>query len=112
MFWTSLSNMNIMITDYEFVVVGAGPGGLQMGYHLQRHHLSYTILESSSVPGSFFYTHPRHRKLLSINKRFNGFPEEQFNWRHDWNSLLSDDPDLRFTKYSEQLFPDADDLCR
>ena len=30
----------------------------------------------------------------------------------DWNSLLSDDPRLRFTRYTERYFPDADDLVR
>lgn len=28
--------------------------------------------------------------------------------RHDWNSLLSDNEDLRFTKYSKVMFPNAD----
>ena len=30
----------------------------------------------------------------------------------DWNSLLSDDPDLRFTRYSDRYFPAADDMVR
>jgi thioredoxin reductase len=30
----------------------------------------------------------------------------------DWNSLLSDDPRLLFTRYTERYFPDADDLVR
>jgi len=28
----------------------------------------------------------------------------------DWNSLRSDDPNLRFARYSERYFPAADDL--
>lgn len=28
--------------------------------------------------------------------------------RHDWNSLLSDNEDLHFTKYSKVMFPHAD----
>src|SRR4051812_11607501 len=30
----------------------------------------------------------------------------------DWNSLLSDDPDLLFTRYSERYFPPAGELVR
>ena len=30
----------------------------------------------------------------------------------DWNSLLSDDSRLLFTRYTERYFPDADDLVR
>ncbi|GIH76704.1 hypothetical protein Plo01_31330 [Planobispora longispora] len=30
----------------------------------------------------------------------------------DWNSLLSDDPDLLSTRYSDRYFPDADDMVR
>jgi hypothetical protein len=32
--------------------------------------------------------------------------------RHDWNSLLCDDPSLRVTEYTEDLFPNADVLYR
>ncbi|XP_070561494.1 FAD-dependent oxidoreductase domain-containing protein 2-like [Ptychodera flava] len=97
---------------YQYVIVGAGPAGLQMGYFLKRAGRNYVILEANDVPGSFFLTNPVHRTLISINKRFNPFPEHEYNMRHDWNSLLSDDRDLLFTKYSEELFPSADDLVR
>ena len=30
----------------------------------------------------------------------------------DWNSLLSDDPRLRFTRYTGRYLPDADDMVR
>ena len=60
------------------------------------------------VPGSFFRQYPRHRTLISLNKRHTGKTNKEFNLRHDWNSLLSDDESLKFTKYSKELFPDAD----
>ncbi|XP_070561498.1 FAD-dependent oxidoreductase domain-containing protein 2-like [Ptychodera flava] len=97
---------------YQYVIVGAGPAGLQMGYFLKRAGRNYIILEASDAPGSFFRKNPVHRTLISINKRFNPFPEFEYNMRHDWNSLLSHDRDLLFTKYSEELFPSADDLVR
>ena len=100
------------VEQLDYLVVGAGPAGLQMGYHLGAAGRSYLILEAGSHAGTFFDTFPRHRRLLSINKRFNYFPEPEFNLRHDWNSLLSDGSGPLFTAYSEQLFPDADELVR
>ena len=95
---------------HKYIVLGAGPGGLQMGYFLQRAGRDFRILEKSRTAGSAFADKPRHGKLISINKKHNFFAEEQFNWRHDWNSLLSDDPDMRFTRYSDELFPTASRL--
>ncbi|XP_077998135.1 FAD-dependent oxidoreductase domain-containing protein 2-like [Glandiceps talaboti] len=101
-----------MAEHHEYIIIGAGPGGLQMGYFMERANKDYLIIESSNRPGSFFRSQPRHRFLISVNKRFNLFPEHEFNMRHDWNSLLCDDPSLLFTNYSEELFPDAEDLVR
>ncbi|OLR92729.1 pyridine nucleotide-disulfide oxidoreductase [Actinokineospora bangkokensis] len=34
------------------------------------------------------------------------------NLRTDWNSLLTDDPELLFTRYTPRYFPHADDMVR
>lgn len=39
-----------------------------------------------------------------------GKTNKEFNMRHDWNSLLSDDESLLMTRYSKKFFPNADDL--
>lgn len=93
---------------HKYIIIGAGPGGLQMGYFLEKQGLDYVILEKNDTAGSFFKHQPVHRKLISINKKYNFFEEPEFNWRHDWNSLLSDVPALRMTEYTEELFPNAD----
>ena len=97
-------------TFTKYIIIGAGPAGLQMAYFLKKSGRDYIVLEKESTAGAFFATQPVHRNLLSINKKYNYFTEEEFNWRHDWNSLLSDDPEMRFTKYTDDLFPHADVL--
>ncbi|GAA0847024.1 NAD(P)-binding domain-containing protein [Streptosporangium amethystogenes subsp. fukuiense] len=96
----------------DYVVIGAGPAGLQLGYLLGKAGRSYLILEAGPAPGTFFRTFPRHRRLISINKRYTGSDDPELNLRMDWNSLLSDDPGLLFTRYSDRYFPDADDMVR
>lgn len=98
--------------DHDYIVLGAGPAGLQLGHFLERAGRDYVILEAGEGPGTFFKTFPRHRQLISINKRFTESPDPEVRLRTDWNSLLSDDDDLRFTRYSDRYFPDADELVR
>uniref|UniRef100_A0A3B4YPZ7 FAD-dependent oxidoreductase domain containing 2 n=1 Tax=Seriola lalandi dorsalis TaxID=1841481 RepID=A0A3B4YPZ7_SERLL len=93
---------------FEYCVLGAGPAGLQMGHFLSKAKRDYIILERNSGPGSFFNKYPRHRKLISINKIYTGRQNREFNLRHDWNSLLSDKPDLLFKRVSSEFYPPAD----
>lgn len=97
---------------YDYLIIGAGPAGLQMAYFLERAGCDYVVLEANGTAGSFFIEQPRHRMLLSINKRFNFYPEPDFNLRHDWNSLLTEGYEHRFTEYADALYPDAGALVR
>ena len=100
-------------TSYEYLILGAGPAGLQMGQHLSRAGRSYLILEAGDSPGAFFKKFPRHRTLISNNKVHTGFADPEVNLRFDWNSLLDDgDGRLRFKDYSRRYFPPADELVR
>ena len=76
---------------HDYIVVGAGPSGLQMGYLLEAAGRDYLVLEGSEKAGKFFTKFPRHRRLNSFNKRFNWFDEADFNMRFDWHSLLTHD---------------------
>jgi len=96
----------------DYLIIGAGPAGLQLGASLQRGGHDYAVLEAGSAPGTFFTRYPRHRQLISINKVNTGSDDAERNLRMDWNSLLSDDPDLLFGRYTERYFPQADDLLR
>lgn len=92
----------------DYLIVGAGPAGLQLGYCLNRAGRDYLVLEAGEAPGTFFRTFPRHRQLISNNKKYTGWTDPERNLRMDWNSLLSDDPELLFTRYSDEFFPPAD----
>lgn len=98
--------------DVDYAILGAGPAGLQLGYHLQQAGRDYVILEGGNSPGTFFKRMPRHRKLISVNKVYTGHQDPEINLRWDWNSLLGDDPRLKFSNYSRDYFPDADTMVR
>ncbi len=36
---------------FDYVVIGAGPAGLEMGYYLQRAGRDYVVLERANVSG-------------------------------------------------------------
>ena len=95
--------------NYQTIIVGAGPAGLQLGYFLQKEGLNYVILERADSAASFFQTYPHSGKLISINKPNTGQTDREFNLRHDWNSLLEDGP-IRFTEYTDDYYPDRTDL--
>ncbi|ESO89058.1 hypothetical protein LOTGIDRAFT_228992 [Lottia gigantea] len=100
------------IGSHDYCIIGAGPGGLQLGYYMEQAKRDYIIFERSNTSGSFYEKYPRHRKLISINKRHTGQSNKEFNMRHDWNSLLSHDESLLMKYYSKEMFPPADNLLK
>lgn len=100
------------MSEHDYLIIGAGPAGLQLGYLMQRAGVDYQILESTDGVGAFFRQFPRHRQLISINKVHTGETDRERNLRMDWNSLLSDEDELLFTRYSPRFFPPADDYLR
>jgi thioredoxin reductase len=97
---------------FDYLIIGAGPAGCQLGYFLEKAGRNYLILEAGDSPGTFFRTFPRHRTLISNNKRHTGWSDPELNLRMDWNSLLSDDSHLLFTGRSTSYFPPADEMVR
>ena len=97
---------------YEYLIIGAGPAGLQLGYYLTRSGRDYLILEASDRAGSYFEKFPRHGQLISINKVHTGYDDPEANLRWDWNSLLTDEADLLFKDYTRDYFPAARHLVR
>ncbi|WP_348773958.1 NAD(P)-binding domain-containing protein [Micromonospora sp. WMMD714] len=101
------------VVTLDYLIIGAGPAGLQLAALLEADgRRDYLVLEGADIPGAFFATYPRHRQLISINKPHTGSDDPELNLRLDWNSLLTDDPALRFTTYTERYFPDAEVMVR
>jgi cation diffusion facilitator CzcD-associated flavoprotein CzcO len=97
--------------SYEYLVLGAGPAGLQMGHHLSRAGHSYLILEAGDSPGTFFKRYPRHRTLASRNKVHTGSGDPEIRLRFDECSLLDEDGgSFRFNAFSRRYLPDADEM--
>lgn len=100
------------MTTYQNIIIGAGPAGIQLAYYFKEEGIPYIVLEKTQMCGSFFNKFPLSGKLISINKKYTGNDNADFNLRHDWNSLISDNDDLLFTKYSDDYYPDHTDLVR
>ena len=101
--------------EHRFVIIGAGPAGLQLSYFLQRAGADYVTLEREAAPAHFFRRYPRHRRLISLNKVHTMSTDPEIRLRWDWNSLLTDSgaaDEPRFPDYSDEYFPHADDLVR
>jgi len=109
----------------DILIVGAGPGGVQLALTLgeirQRTsaHFTYRVIEKTSGPGSFFSTFPVHGRLISNNKLYTGRdPKSRFSERFDWNSLVTQDRSILLRDYSRDFYPVRDviptmlmDLC-
>ncbi|MBO6566615.1 MAG: NAD(P)-binding domain-containing protein [Pseudomonadales bacterium] len=97
---------------HEVIIVGAGPGGLQLAYFLEQLGIKYKVLERSNICGSFFKKYPAQKRLISINKIHTGHESKVKNLRWDWNSLLSSDLKPSFSEFDEKFFPHSDSLVK
>jgi thioredoxin reductase len=84
--------------EYPVVVVGSGPGGLQLSYTLTRLGVKHAVISADPAAGGMFRRWPFFQRLLSWTKPY--APEERGTRayeRYDWNSLLADEPENRST---------------
>jgi thioredoxin reductase len=79
--------------SYPVIVIGSGPGGLQVAYSLRAHGVTPAVLSADPAPGGMFRRWPFFQRLLSWTKPHapaaRGTPAYE---RYDWNSLLGDEP--------------------
>ncbi len=107
--------------QHDYCIIGGGLAGVQLGYFFEQAGRDYVILERGAAAGSFFRQFPRHRNLISINKRHTGRGGSalalEHNLRHDWHSLLTSvesggvEEDMLFHKLTDEFYPHADKLA-
>ena len=98
--------------EFDYIIIGGGPAGLQLAYFLSKSERSYLILERASTVGAFFERFPRSRSLISFNKKFSVYSDPELRLRWDWNSLLTDNYEFPFTDFRDRLYPTAEELLR
>src|SRR2546425_9190655 len=77
---------------YRLIVVGSGPGGLQLSYSLSRLGVDHAVLSDDPAPGGMFRRWPVFQRMLSWTKPFTGVERHERAYeRYDWNSLLADE---------------------
>jgi len=77
---------------YPLIVVGSGPGALQLTYSLTRLGIEHAVLSEDPAPGGMFRRWPVFQRMLSWTKPFTGLDRESRAYeRYDWNSLLADE---------------------
>jgi thioredoxin reductase len=79
--------------EYPVVVVGSGPGGLQLSYFLSSAGINHAVLSADPGPAGMFRRFPLFQKLNTWSKPFPPAPptSRHYAW-YDWNSLLADEP--------------------
>jgi thioredoxin reductase len=80
--------------DYPLVVVGTGPGGLQLSYDLRRHGVEHALLSRDEGPGGMFRRFPMFQRLITASRRHSVVDRGCASYyRFDWNSMVTDVPE-------------------
>jgi thioredoxin reductase len=75
--------------DYPLIVVGSGPGGLQVSSALRGYGIAHALLSADQQPGGMFRRWPFFQRLLSWTKPYAPVPRGTRPYeRYDWNSLI------------------------
>ena len=77
---------------YPLVVVGSGPGALQLAYSLRRLGIEHAVISQDPAPGGMFRRWPIFQRMLSWTKPFADHKRGSTEYeRYDWNSLLPEE---------------------
>jgi thioredoxin reductase len=81
---------------YDAVVVGSGPGALQLSYSLRARGVNHAVLSRDDTPGGMFRKWPIFQRMLSWTKPYAQHDKGTTEYeRFDWNSLLGNEDETR-----------------
>ena len=81
---------------YPLIVVGSGPGALQLTYSLRRFGVEHAVLTGDDAPGGMFRRWPIFQRMLSWTKPYANHKRGTREYeRYDWNSLLGEEETTR-----------------
>ena len=101
--------------SYPTVVVGSGPGGLQVSYFLTRLGVDHAVISADDAPGGMFQQFPVFQRLVTWTKPQAPAARDshRYEW-FDWNSLLAEEPEHRFLvrglMHRGSYFPTRDEM--
>eukprot|EP00656_Telonema_subtile_P034776 TRINITY_DN3880_c0_g1_i8.p1 TRINITY_DN3880_c0_g1~~TRINITY_DN3880_c0_g1_i8.p1 ORF type:complete len:620 (-),score=126.64 TRINITY_DN3880_c0_g1_i8:613-2472(-) len=78
------------IVGFEYCIVGAGPGGLQLASLMHAKQRDYVVFERANASGSFFDVYPRHRRLNSFHRPSDKLWLDQHSLLHRANLSVGD----------------------
>jgi thioredoxin reductase len=82
--------------EYDVVVVGSGPGGLQTSYWLRHYGVRHAVLSRDDAPAGMFRHFPIFQRLITWTKP--DAPVERTSREYEWydhNSLIAEEPELK-----------------
>ncbi|MGH2709583.1 MAG: NAD(P)-binding domain-containing protein [Actinomycetota bacterium] len=82
--------------DYQVVVIGSGPGGIQASYDLRRLGVRTATLSADEKPAGMFQRFPFFQRLITWSKPYAPFERSsrEYQW-YDWNSLIAEEKEAR-----------------
>jgi thioredoxin reductase len=103
--------------DYSVVVVGTGPGGLQVSYDLGRHGIDHALISQDDGPGGMFRRFPMFGRMITCSRSHCVVDRGCSDYfRFDWNSMVTDELEHQalVTEFIEgnNYFPARDEMER
>ena len=102
---------------YPVVIVGSGPGALQLSYSLRALGVDHAVISQDPSAGGMFRRWPFFQRLLSWTKPYAPVDRgTRFYQRYDWNSLIPDGPEHQAIQSGlmdgSSYFPSRDEMER
>ncbi len=103
-----------MQDHYPNIIVGGGPGGINMALEFEKRGIDYLLLEGGDGVGGQWGRFPVCGELISLNKKYVPGDNHTYKMRYDWHSLstitaqdAATNPRLLFTEWTSKHWPSA-----